>query len=213
VPPAAQALRGLTPKVRASMPSKPTLPRVRNVGIFLGVTLALTGCGAATNHDPPSEKAQIARAVAGVHAEGATIEACEGMRQAGITWARTLSGVAAHYGEPSGNNALTRSDEDSYRVEEAGKKAAALLPALAEPVGRFAAALGRIRHATGEGLQALTAAGAEAVAAWRSVFVACEAAMVHADKATTEAEAEPAKANAGRPCQEHETTPLDGCKE
>jgi hypothetical protein len=199
------------------MPSHTTPTRIQNVGfrrVLAGAAtvLALGGCGAA-KHDPPSEKAQIAHAVAGVHDEGATIEACEGMRQAGITWARTLSGVVAHYGEPAGNSALTSSDEDSYKVEEAGRKAATLLPVITAPVDRFVAALGRIRHATGEGLQAMTAAGAEAIAAWKGVFTACEAAMVAADKTTTDTETEPAKEDADRPCKEHETTPADGCKE
>jgi hypothetical protein len=174
------------------MPTQTTPLRIQNLGLRVvlagAVTvLALSGCGA-TKHDPPSEKAQIAHAVAGVHEEGAKIEACEGMRHAGIAWAKAMEGVVDGYGEAAGNSALTQSDEDSYKVEEAGKKAESLIPSLAEPVDRFLASLARIRKATGEGLQALTAAAAEAVAAWKGVFTACEAAIAPAAASSTPSE-------------------------
>jgi hypothetical protein len=175
------------------MPPQTTPPRIQNVGlrrVVVGIltAVALAACGSTAKHDPPSEKAQIAHAVAGVHEEGSKIEACEGLRTAGLTWAKALEAVVSNYGEPQGDRALTQADEASYKIEEASKKAATLVPSTAEAVQRFAGAIGRIRHATGEGEQALTAAIAEGTAAWKVVFMACDVAMTPGGASTSTSE-------------------------
>ena len=88
-----------------------------------------------------------------------------------------MEAVVHSYGEPGMSALLTKADEQSYRVEEAGKKLSAAVPSTAEAAARYDSVVGRIRHATGEGLAAITGATSEATAAWKILFAECETAI------------------------------------
>jgi hypothetical protein len=173
---------------------------MRRIITAAAVLAALSGCGSAAKtptHDRSAVEIQTAyemahkegpeyeKSAAGkaeLEAEGraaghtfqAHVEACEGERTAALAWVKALQGVMDKYGEPGVAAALTLADEDTYKVEEAGKKVVALMPQTAEAVTRFDGVLGDTRRAAGEGLSPLTAATAEATAAWKRVFAACE---------------------------------------
>ncbi len=141
--------------------------------ILVAVAGGVAGCGGTSKTSTTSRTASEAEHAA--EQTGAKREACEGERQADLTWVKAEERVLKVWDEPGETAALVQFDEDSYRVEAAGKKVVALMPQTREAVARFESAVGTMRSAAGEGsLARLTGAGDEAIAAWTAVYTACE---------------------------------------
>lgn len=126
--------------------------------------LGIAGCGGATKarEATPLQEAERATNEA-VKAEESPAskksEACSEWTNATIAWLGQVARAVEPHGETA---ALTRADEDSYRVEAASKKVASVVPGTTEAVARFVAALARVRMTEGEqqGLNALAEASA-----------------------------------------------------
>lgn len=121
--------------------------------MLLAAGVVLAGCGGGAKTTSTASEAETSSNAA----QAST--ACLELDEAVLAWVKQAGNAFEALGRSGEGAALTRSDEESYRVEAAIKKVTAAVPSAAEAATRFVSTIDTVRTALSEG-DAQHAAGA-----------------------------------------------------